>query len=361
MNDRIKALIKKFPNDIDGVLITSVINRQYFTSFKSSEGILVITRERAVLFLDFRYYEQAKESVKNVEVELLTQTAAQLRKLRDENKLKKIGIESGKMTVSEYIKYQAIFDSTEIAFDNKINILIENLRRYKDAEELDNIRRAQSITERAYYDIIKFIKPGRTEREIAARLEFVMKCSGSEENAFPVMVSCGKNTAYPHHSPTDYRVKAGDFIVMDFGAKYNGYCSDMTRTVALNKVTDEMKNIYNIVLKSQNMAISKIKPGISCHDIDSIAREYIAKKGFGESFGHSLGHAVGMEVHESPTFSPLSKISHCRVGHVMTVEPGIYIPDKFGVRIEDMVYIGQRGTINLTTPTKELLLIQNSI
>ncbi len=361
MNNRIAELIKKLPDDIDGVLITSIINRQYFTSFRSSDGILVITREKSVLFVDFRYYEQAKEKVKDVQVELLTATSVQLRKLRDECKLKKIGMESSKMTVTEYIKYQAIFDSTEIAFDNKTNILIENLRRYKDNEELEAIHHAQSFAERAFYDIIKFIKPGKSEREIAARLEFVMKCSGSEENAFPVMVSCGKNTAYPHHTPTDNKVKNGDFIVMDFGAKYNGYCSDMTRTVALGNVSNEMRNIYDIVLKSQKLALAKIKPGVLCKDVDTVARDYITQKGYGEYFGHSLGHAVGMEVHESPFFSPQSQISHCRVGHVMTVEPGIYIPDKFGVRIEDMVYIGQDNVKNLTKPEKNLIIIQNSI
>ena len=361
MNSRIVKLIDKFYDDIDGVLITSDINREYFTGFKSSSGILLITRERAVLFLDFRYYEKAKETVKSVEVELLSRMPLQLRNLRDELHLKKIAIDSGKMTVAEYIKYQAVFEDTKIEFNNKMSFLISNLRRCKDEEELENICRAQSFAEKAYNDIIKFIKPGKTEREIAAKLEFIMTCNGSEKPAFPTMVSCGKNTAYPHHIPTDYKAQKGDFVVMDFGAVYKGYCSDMTRTVALGNASDEMKNIYDIVLKSQKEALKVIKPGVLCKDVDTIARNYISNKGYGEYFGHSLGHSVGMEVHEMPTFSPLSQISHCKEGYVMTVEPGIYIPGKFGVRIEDMVYIGYNNAKNITNVEKNLTIIQNTL
>ncbi|MEG1620703.1 MAG: aminopeptidase P family protein [Oscillospiraceae bacterium] len=345
------------PSDIDAVLITSWVNRKYFTGLKTTDGVLLLTREKSYLIVDFRYIEIAQKCVKNLVIIEQRKMSEQLRLIEKEHNLKKIGIESGYLSVKDYIKFQAIFSNAELVFDNRVNCLLENMRKIKSPDEVECIKYAQCYAERAFYDILEFIKPGRTEREIAARLDYVMKGSGSNSEAFQTIVAAGKNTSMPHATPTDNQVKNGDFVIMDFGATFDCYCSDMTRTVAVGSITDEMKKVYQTVLTAQNEAIATIQNGVLCSDVDKVARNIITDAGYGKNFGHSLGHSLGIEIHEKPFFLPNSAISHCKIGHIMTVEPGIYLQGNFGVRIEDMIYIGENGVMNLTKSEKQLITL----
>ena len=230
------------------------------------------------------------------------------------------------------------------------------MRSIKDSEELKNICAAQALTDATFDYALNCIKPGISERELMLDMEFFMRKNGSEGTAFDFIVVSGKNSSLPHGVPTDKKIEIGDFVTMDFGAVVNGYRSDMTRTVGVGSITKEQKTVYDTVLKAQKAAIDYIKSGVKCCDADKVARDIIDLAGYKGCFGHSLGHSVGIEIHESPNCSPkCEKI--LLPGMIMTVEPGIYIEDKFGVRIEDMVQVREDGCINLTKSRKELIII----
>ncbi len=232
--------------------------------------------------------------------------------------------------------------------------LIDGLRMKKTEYEVQAVTKAQRIAEKALDHILGFIKEGVTEREIALELDFFMLKNGAEDISFETIAISGANTSKPHGVPTDKRVQNGDFITMDYGAVINGYHSDMTRTVAVGEVGDEQVKIYNTVLQAQLKALSVLKAGIKCADADAAARDLIKAEGYGDYFRHSTGHGVGLEIHAKPNLSPLSK-QVLEVGNIVTVEPGIYIPGKFGVRIEDMATITKNSCVNLTKSTKELV------
>ena len=231
------------------------------------------------------------------------------------------------------------------------------LRSVKKKEETDSIIAAQRIAEKAFDDILSFIKEGVTEKEIAATLEYRMKCHGAEGLAFDTIAVSGANTSLPHGVPTDKRVEKGDFVTMDFGAVVNGYMSDMTRTVAVGFVTDEMQKVYDTVLAANIKAADEIKAGMLCKEADAIARGIITEAGYGAFFGHGLGHGVGLMIHEAPNLSPRAGGSVLRAGQIVTDEPGIYLPGKFGVRIEDMLLVRKNNCKNLTKAPKHLIIL----
>ena len=246
----------------------------------------------------------------------------------------------------------------ECAFDDSdaVTCVIENMRMIKDKTEIAFIKEAQRLTDDAFSYILNFINLNRTEKEIALELEYYLRKNGADGAGFNFVVVSGTNTSKPHGVPSDKKIHSGDFITMDFGACINGYRSDMTRTVAVTSVSEEQKRIYDITLQAQLVALDTIKAGLRGCDVDKVARDIIYSQGYSGCFGHGLGHSVGIEIHESPSLSPRCE-RILEAGVVMTVEPGIYLSEKFGVRIEDMVIIEEKGCENLTKSEKTLIIL----
>ncbi len=351
---RIERLFKELPESVDGALITSNVNRVYFTGMRSSAGTLLAFRKKAYLLIDFRYIEKARAIVRDAEVidpgKRLMPVIIELIKKHGAGNL---AIESREMTVSSLNSLKkGIKGETEIIDTDVLSNAIDAMRMVKDDQELEYIRKAQEIAEIAFDNILNFIKPGVTERQIAMELDRAMLENGAECVSFDTIALTGKNTSMPHGVPSETKVQKGDFVLMDFGAVYNGYHSDMTRTVCVGEPDEEMKKVYDIVLQAE--AIKGARAGIFGSELDMIARKIIERAGFGENFGHSLGHGVGLEIHEAPNAAPKYS-KKLKAGSVVTVEPGIYLPEKFGVRIEDFVILTENGCINLTKCAKNII------
>lgn len=351
----IKKLQKKLKDTREGILITSEENLRYFTGFHTSNGLLFVTESKALFLTDSRYIEAAQSKIKNCRIMELKRLSEQTDDIiKAIGEAEKFLVESEKMTVSELKLFRKALKPlrlTTIGADK----IISSLREIKDEAELDNITKAQRIAEKAFDNILGFIRPGVTEKEIALELDYFMLRNGADALSFETIAVSGKKSSMPHGVPDEKIVEKGDFITMDFGAVVNGYHSDMTRTVCVGQPSDKQKEIYNTVLKAQLSALQKVSAGTPARDVDAAARDVIKNAGYGEFFRHSTGHGVGIEIHEYPTVSYLSK-TILQKGNIITIEPGIYIPDMFGVRIEDMVYVTDEGCINLTNSPKELII-----
>lgn len=352
--NRFERLFAELPSDVESVIITSDVNRRYFTGMKSSAGTVVAFRDMAYLIIDFRYIEKARATVKSAEVIEQKKLMTQISELIKAHGACNTAIESQTMTVSMLNAFRSALETVEINDTDMLSNAINNLRAVKDDEELACIQKAQEIAEKAFEDILTFIKPGVTEREIALRLDSLMLEGGAEAISFDTIALAGANTSMPHGVPSDKRVEEGEFVLMDFGAVYRGYHSDMTRTVCVGKPSEEMERVYSIVLEAQQTALEAARAGITGRELDKAARDIINDAGFGENFGHSLGHGVGMEIHEKPNACE-SNGDILKAGSVVTVEPGIYIPGKFGVRIEDFVILTENGCVNLTKCAKNII------
>lgn len=353
--ERILNIAKNLRTD-EAALITSDSNRFYLTGFNSSAGCVLITKETAYFLIDFRYFEKAKSTVNSCETVLLENFYRNLSELFKKHNIKKLYVETYSLSFNDFGKYSKMFENIEVSDDCKLDILLENLRSRKSPQELQNIISAQKLTDDTFSYILNYIAEGKTEREIMLEMEFFMRKQGSEGVSFDFIVVSGKNSSLPHGVPTDKKIKKGDFVTMDFGAVINGYRSDMTRTVAVGSVTEEQKKVYDTVLSAQNAALKEICAGKICKDIDAVARNVINNAGYEGCFGHGLGHSVGIEIHENPAFNTRCE-TVLESGMIMTVEPGIYIENKFGVRIEDMVYVTEDGCVNLTKSTKDLIVL----
>ena len=351
---RVKELQKTLEKGVCAI-IQNPVNRFYLSGFRSSAGMIVLTENKAVLLVDFRYFEKAKKTVQNMEVVLANNFFANAKEMLETENIKKILPETDFINLDSFERMKKAFEGIEVSNDNSLSQTISSLRQIKSAEETKCIKKSQGITDNAFAHILNFIKAGVTEREIALELEFFMRKTGSEGVAFDTIAVSGKNSSLPHGVPTEKPLENGDFLTMDFGAVYNGYCSDMTRTVAVGYVTDEQQKVYDTVLKAQLSALKEIGPNKVCKEIDKIARDIINAE-FEGCFGHGLGHSVGLEIHENPALNTRDE-TLLKAGVIMTVEPGIYIPDKFGVRIEDMVLITDTSYENLTKSPKELIII----
>lgn len=363
MTNKIEVLANALPQEVgntpvDAAVISSAVNRAYFSGFRSSEGTVFITRDAAYLLVDFRYYEAAKATVKCCEVVLFSSLFDTLSSLIRKHNVNGILLENSKLTLAGAENFEKIFSRSGSAAikDKTLDKIIEHMRMIKSDYEIEKIRASQEVTEAAFNYILPKISEGVTEKDLALDIEFFMRKQGAESVAFDLIVVSGKNSSLPHGVPSDKRVQRGDFITMDTGAVLDGYHSDMTRTVALGSVTEEQREIYNLVLRAQINGISSIRPGKISADIDKVVRDTISEMGYGKYFGHGTGHGVGLEIHESPSCSINSKTT-LRPGMVITVEPGIYLPNKFGVRIEDMIAVTQNGCTNLTNVKKDLLII----
>ncbi len=345
--NRIKKLLNY--DEFGAHLITSPQNLYYFSGFTGGEGALFIDKENKVLLTDSRYTVQAKEEAKDFDILDTAETPLSDFLKRFPKKI--IGFEDGFVTFKEFLGLKkAAEEHALIPVSDKISAI----RMLKDKNEIKLISTAASIADRAFSYILDKIKPGKTEREISLDLEYFMFKEGANGLSFETISASGVRSAMPHGVATDKVIEKGDFLTLDFGCKYKGYCSDMTRTVVIGKATDKQKEIYNTVLGAQKCALSEISAGALAKVVDSAARNYIKDKGYGKYFGHGLGHSLGLDVHEKPSCSPKSE-DILTENMLMTVEPGIYIEDFGGVRIEDLVVVKNEGFINLTKSTKELL------
>lgn len=346
----------KFPKNAEAVLITSDINRRYFTGIKSSSGFVIAFPDKAYFITDFRYIEMAKNTAYNCEVIEQNVIYEQIAELMKKHNAKKLAVEAMDLTVHRLELFKSKLPDIEFISSDELSNSIYDMRTVKTEDEIEKIQRAQQIAEEAFEDILSFICPGVTERDIAQKLDSLMLKKGAEALSFETIALTGSNTSMPHGVPSDCKVRKGDFVLMDFGAVYEGYHSDMTRTVCVGKPDDEMKRIYNIVLEAQLKALEAIKSGITGSELDKTARKYIEDNGYGEAFGHSLGHGVGMEIHEYPNASAKSK-TILKENMIVTVEPGIYIPSEFGVRIEDLVVVTEKSYRNLTKCPKKMIIL----
>lgn len=351
----LEKLQSRVKETADCAIITDDVNRRYFTSMKSSAGTLVVFPEKSYFIIDFRYIEKARKTITACEVILQGKLYEQINELIERHGAKTVAINADTCTVAELIGYQQRINA-DIKADGKLAEIIRDIRTVKSQADIDKIIKAQRIAEKGFEHMLDFIKVGRTEKEIQLELDYFMLSNGAEALSFDTIALSGKNTSLPHGVPSDKKVEKGDFVLMDFGAVYEGWHSDMTRTVCVGEPTDKMRYVYETVLKAQLAGLEAVKAGMSGKELDKVARDIISAAGYGDNFGHSLGHGVGMEIHESPYASP-SREDILPENSIVTVEPGIYLEDEFGVRIEDFVIVTKEGCIDMTKAPKELICL----
>ncbi|HIR92972.1 MAG TPA: aminopeptidase P family protein [Candidatus Egerieimonas intestinavium] len=347
----VKGLLEKA--EVEAVLVTDPYNMRYLSGFSGGEGALLLTDRKKVLITDSRYTEAAgretdflvlEESRSNPRGKLLAQLA-------EEYRVSRMGFEDASVTYQEYEKLRKTLPEQELI---PLGGLLDSLRAVKTEEELKLIRRAESIGDLAFAKILEVLKPGISELEVAAELEYQMKRAGAEGLSFDTIVASGLHSSMPHAVPTEKKLEPGDFVTMDFGCRYQGYCSDMTRTVVIGKASQEQKKIYQTVLEAQRLALDQLSAGKTGRQVDAVARGHIAEAGYGKYFGHGLGHSLGLFIHEEPRLSP-GDDTLLLPGMVETVEPGIYVPGFGGVRIEDLALVKEGGCENYTGSPKELI------
>jgi Xaa-Pro aminopeptidase len=341
---------------LDGILLTDEKNQRYATGFAFTDGAVLVGRESAWLITDSRYIEAATAAVGNdISVQLYDREHSLIDTLREDIRSAKLGslaAEDEKLSHSQYLAYEKAL-GMELKPAGK---LMESLRAAKTEDELQSMRAAQAIAELALEDVLHVIKPGMTEKQVMAELVYSTLRHGSEGNSFDPIVVTGSKTSLPHGVPGDKVIQPGDFVTMDFGCLKDGYCSDMTRTVAVGSASDEMRRVYDIVLEAQLAGIAAAKAGVPGRDIDAAARQVISNAGYGEYFGHGFGHSLGLDIHESPSANTRGA-QPMPEGAVCSAEPGIYLPGRFGVRIEDVMIIRQGGCEVITKAPKNLIIL----
>jgi len=352
----LQTLAAGIPEEIGAAIITGKYNRRYYTGLLSSAGTLLVTREKCRFVIDSRYFEPARKTIKGCEVVLQDKLYEQIGEFFREQGVKTAAVESDICTVKALAEYRENLPGVEIPDDGRLARLISEQRMRKTPEELGHMRAAQAIADRTFSHILGWIKPGKTERDIALEIEFYGRSLGAEGAAFPFIVASGENSAIPHAAPGNRAVRPGDFLTMDFGFISEGYCSDMTRTVAVGHAGERQRMAYGTVLRAQKAGLAAIRPGVICRDVDAAAREIIDSSPFKGSFGHGLGHSLGLELHEQPRFDKLCE-TPLEPGMALSVEPGIYLPGEFGVRIEDIAAVTGEGCENLTASPKELIIL----
>lgn len=339
---------------IECALIYSDVNRNYLTGFTGDESYIVVTKNEAIFITDSRYTEQAQNQVVGFEVRKYEgKITDYLVNLISSLKCQNLGFEENLMTYDVYSALKANLPGIEF---REMEGLVEKLRVVKDETELAKIQKAAQIADEAFSHMLGFIKQGMTEKEVGLELEFYMRRLGASGLSFTSIVASGKRSSLPHGTATDKVIQYGDFLTLDFGCVYEGYCSDMTRTVVIGKANDKQREIYEIVLSANEAVLKEARPGLTGIELDKVARDIIDNKGYGDCFGHGLGHGVGMQIHELPFISKKGILT-LKKNMVITDEPGIYIPGFGGARIEDLVLVTADGCRTLSNSEKKLLEI----
>lgn len=356
MNLKIQKLLQKF-NELgtEAILLSSAYNRRYISGFTGSSAYLYISPSRQILLTDFRYITQATAQCPDFQV--VDYRKAGLIETLEEylkaDEVKNCGFEGNQMTFAEYRLFVEKLPWIEW---KTIGNAVEELRMIKTPEELALLRQASKIGDDAFTHMLNYIKPGMSEKQIALELEFTMRKLGAEGLSFDSIIASGVNGALPHARPSDKLIQTGELLTMDFGCIYQGYCSDMTRTVAIGEVSDKLKEIYEVVYRAHMESLAALRPGVAGKEIDAVARNIIAEAGYGDYFGHGLGHSVGLEVHEAPGLSAREdRILEANM--LETIEPGIYIEGLGGVRIEDLAVLTENGADSLVTSEKKLIVL----
>lgn len=355
MNPRIRKLLRNGESlGIDAVVISSLTSIRYLTGFTGSNGACLLNAQHNYFITDFRYQEQVKQQIEGFSI--IIDPDPPLQQIIDRkiiSRTKKIGFEDKTISYQDYARLLSYFPKNNLV---PLGDSIINLSSVKDKEELEYLTKAVAITDDVFHYLLTIVKPGIREIEISAEISCQIKKRGGERDAFEPIVASGQRAALPHGISSLKQLQAGELVILDFGAVYRGYHGDLTRTVILGEPTRRQKEIYKTVLEAQETAISQARSGISGARLDSVARKVIQQRGFGEFFGHGLGHGLGLEIHEAPRLAKTNKVS-LKVGNVVTIEPGIYIPEFGGVRIEDDVVIEKNGCKNLTHAPKELIVL----
>ncbi|NEW06229.1 aminopeptidase P family protein [Paenibacillus sp. SYP-B3998] len=350
--ERLRKVMQQ--QDLSALLITNDYNRTYVSGFTGSSGFVLITLDRAILLTDFRYMTQAPQQAKLFEViEHKPRPIETIKEILVKDGITKLGFEQVDVSYGDFLSYQEGLSGIEFVPTSR---LVEQIRIVKDEAEIQIMQEAADLADQTFSHILAFIKPGAVEKDIALEIEMFIRKNGGTSTSFETIVASGERSALPHGKASDRVLQGNEFVKLDFGAYYKGYCSDITRTVMLGKPTDKHKEIYDIVLEAQLNCLANLKPGITGREGDAFARDVIVKHGYGDNFGHGTGHGLGMEVHESPRLSKTEDMV-LTAGMVVTVEPGIYLPDFGGVRIEDDVVITDTGIKILTHSTKDFLII----
>ncbi|MDU0331657.1 MULTISPECIES: Xaa-Pro peptidase family protein [Paenibacillus] len=337
---------------IEAVLITGEVNRCYLTGFTGSSGYVLITDQKAWLLTDFRYLTQAAEQAPGFEiVDHGPSVTGTIQNLLKQEGIERLGFEEDQLVYATYRTYENELKPVKLV---PLSGLVEELRMFKDAEELAIMKEAAELADRTFRHMLDVLKPGMSEWDAALELETFMKKNGASGPSFDTIMASGERSALPHGRASERIMQANELVTMDFGALYKGYCSDITRTVALGTPSAKLREIYDIVLEAQLHTLEFLRPGMTGREADALARDVITRYGYGEQFGHSTGHGLGMEVHEAPRVSKASD-TVLKPGMVVTVEPGIYLPGIGGVRIEDDVVITETGIRRLTESTKDFI------
>lgn len=336
--------------NLDGILIYQPENRRYFSGFTGSAGYVAISKQNNYFITDFRYAEQSKKQCQNYQIEVTGADRDWVSILKSFD-YKRIGIEDGFMDVATYKKIKKEISTVELI---PLGDGLTRIRSVKEESEIDDLRQAAHIGDLAFTHILGVVKPGMSEMDVQMEMEFFMRKQGASGLSFEMIVASGLRSAMPHGVASHKTIQEGDFLTLDFGCIYNGYCSDMTRTIVMGKADDRQKEIYGVVLEAQMKVFDFIKPGADTQKLDKVARDLIISKGYGEFFGHGLGHGVGLEIHELPNVNPKTR-TILQENMVITNEPGIYIPDFGGVRIEDLIVVRRDGYEILSQSPKELI------
>ena len=350
-----KKYLSLLTAEVDGLLLTSRYSRYYGAEFDIAEGVAIVSKNGCRYFTDSRYIESAQNGIQCFEVRMVDRQNPYTKLLKEaitDFGITCLGYEENYLTVAEFRLYEKNLDVTFVPMHKEISAF----RCIKEEWELELMRKAQDITDAAFAEICTKIKAGMAEKEVCAELIYCLLKNGADGLAFDPIVVSGPNTSMPHGVPGDRKLQNGDFITMDFGAAFKGYCADMTRTVALGYATEEMKTVYDTVLKAQCAAIAATKAGVKGKDVDAVARQIIQNAGYGDYFGHGYGHSLGLEVHEAPNCNPAGE-TVMESGMVSSAEPGIYLPGKFGVRIEDVVIFREGGCEDITHSPKNLIIL----
>lgn len=354
LKDRRSRLTPLFDREqLDGLMVEHLPNLRYLTGFSGSTGSLLLTREQGWFICDSRYTLQARQEVAGLEIVEHGQRHEAIAQLQREQRWQRIGFEATHTVVSVQQELARQLSGTVLV---PLGAELDEVRDRKDRFELQALSEVASLASQAFEAVLPLIRPGLTEIELALELEYAMRRRGAEGRSFDFIVASGERGALPHGRASNKQLQAGELVTIDFGAVLNGYHSDETVTIGIGQLDQRQQQIYDIVLAAHDRAIASVRPGVSCKELDAVARDYIREQGFGDFFGHGLGHGVGLEIHEKPTLSPRSEAT-LDEGMVVTVEPGIYIPGWGGVRIEDTVAVTGNGCKVLTQVPKKLMVV----
>ena len=353
--NNIKRIMQSLPEqEYDAILLTDPVNRLFATGFRSGNGVLLITERKAWFYTDSRYFEAAGAAITGADVlpvSIETTYADCVKSVLAEHGITSIGLEDTSLTYAKYLDWEQRLGIKPIP----VNKLLSDLRVEKSADDLDQLKKTQRIAEKSFEEILPLIHTGITEKQLAAELQYRFLKNGADDKSFDTIIVSGSKSSMPHGEPEEIIIGRG-FLTIDFGARMNGWCSDTTRTLCVGKPDEEMIKVYDTVLQAQEAGIKAARAGIEACEVDAAARTVIENAGYGECFGHGFGHGIGLEVHEAPTVAKSSK-DVLPAGAVISAEPGIYLPGRYGVRIEDVLYITETGCENITNLPKELIVL----